>query len=149
MKKLLLLIISVSMLNVACDNTDKAANKAVTPAVTTPPVAEPVVVEKPAVVVEETKPAEPVPATAAPAVATAESIYNRTCVGCHKTGAANAPKVGDATAWAPRIAKGMDTLYQSALKGVPGTAMMPKGTCGACSEEEIKSVVEYMVSQSK
>jgi cytochrome c5 len=43
----------------------------------------------------------------------------------------------------------METLFQSALKGVPGTAMMAKGTCAACSEDEIKSVVEYMVSQSK
>ena len=39
-----------------------------------------------------------------------EARYNKTCVVCHAAGTANAPKTGDAAAWEPRLAKGMDAL---------------------------------------
>ena len=52
-----------------------------------------------------------------------------------ETGAAGAPKTGDAAAWAPRIAKGMDTLYGNAINGVG--AMPAKGLCADCSDDEI------------
>jgi cytochrome c5 len=75
--------------------------------------------------------------------------YNVTCVGCHGTGAAGAPKTGDKEAWKPRIAKGMPALYSTALKGKPGTAMLPKGGNGALSDDAVKAAVDYMVGQSK
>ena len=78
---------------------------------------------------------------------TGEQVYKQSCIGCHASGAANAPKLGDAAAWKARIAKGKDALYTSALKGVPGTAMMAKGTCVACSDTELKSAVDYMLSK--
>ena len=78
-----------------------------------------------------------------------EQIYKKSCANCHGTGVANAPKLGDAVAWAPRIAKGNDVLYNSAKKGVPGTAMMAKGTCMTCSDEELEAAVDFMVSGSK
>lgn len=96
----------------------------------------------------ETAMAEAAP-EAAPAAMSGEQVYQKTCMSCHGTGAANAPKVGDKAAWEPRIAKGMDALYASSMNGVAGTAMMPKGTCGACSEDELKAAVDYMVSKSK
>ena len=34
--------------------------------------------------------------------------YAKSCQVCHANGAANAPKTGDAEAWAPRMAKGVD-----------------------------------------
>lgn len=77
------------------------------------------------------------------------ATYKATCQSCHATGAAGAPKLGDKAAWAPRIAKGIDALLQSSIKGIPGTAMMPKGMCAACSDDDLKAAVEYMVSQSK
>ena len=78
-----------------------------------------------------------------------EQVYKKSCVSCHGTGVANAPKVGDAAAWASRIAKGNAVLYNSAKKGVSGTAMMARGTCGACSDEELEAAVDFMVSGSK
>lgn len=78
-----------------------------------------------------------------------ERVYNTTCSTCHKSGVANAPKVGDKLAWAPRIAKGMDTLMQSAINGMPGTSMLKKGTCFSCSDEELKAAIEYMISLSQ
>lgn len=56
-------------------------------------------------------------------------------------------KIGDAAAWKPRIGKGIEVLYISALQGVPGTAMMAKGTCAACSDNELKAAVDYMASK--
>jgi len=76
-----------------------------------------------------------------------EAIYKSKCFACHGTGAAGAPKVGDKAAWAPRIAKGMDTLLQNAKNGI--NAMPPKGTCMDCTDEQLKSTIEYMISQSK
>ncbi len=78
-----------------------------------------------------------------------EKVYRNSCIGCHGSGAANAPKLGDAAAWKPRIDKGMDALYAAAKNGIPGTAMMAKGTCGACSDEDLNAAVDYMVSKSQ
>lgn len=93
---------------------------------------------------------EPEPAAAATAAAgpkSGDEVYNSSCVTCHGTGAAGAPKLGDAAAWAPRIAKGMDTLVSNATNGL--NAMPPKGLCMACSDAELQASVEYMVSQSQ
>ena len=80
--------------------------------------------------------------------ASGEAVYKRACVGCHMTGAAGAPMLGDASAWESRIAKGSTALVQSAINGVPGTAMTARGNCGACSDNDIKAAVEYMIAQS-
>jgi cytochrome c5 len=80
---------------------------------------------------------------------TGEQVFKKHCIACHMTGAANAPKVGDIGAWAPRIAKGMDALMMSALEGVPNTAMQPRGTCTTCTEQEMQEAIEFMVNQSR
>lgn len=71
-----------------------------------------------------------------------EEIYNSKCSTCHATGAAGAPKYGS-DAWAPRIAKGIETLYVSAIGGFMG--MPAKGMCFDCSDDEIKIAVDYIV----
>ncbi len=79
----------------------------------------------------------------------AETIYNASCMACHATGASNAPILGNKEAWSPRVAKGIEALYNSALNGVSvdGVMVMPvKGLCLDCSEDELHSVVDYMVS---
>lgn len=88
-----------------------------------------------------------VPAAAAPAAADGKKIYDSTCMACHATGAAGAPKVGDQAAWQPRIAQGMDTLVNHAINGI--RAMPPKGTCATCSDADLRAAVEYMVGESK
>ncbi|MGI9323170.1 MAG: c-type cytochrome [Pseudomonadales bacterium] len=70
--------------------------------------------------------------------------YNMTCATCHKLGVAGAPKRGDAAAWAPRLEKGMEVLYNAAINGMP-PAMPPKGMCFACSDDDLKALVDYMV----
>jgi len=78
-----------------------------------------------------------------------EQVYTKHCMNCHKSGVANAPKLGDAKEWGVRLAKGKETLYQSAKSGIPGTAMMAKGTCSACSEAELEATVDFMISKSQ
>ena len=76
-----------------------------------------------------------------------EEVYNASCGACHASGAAGAPKTGDAGAWAPRIAQGEAPLVKHAIEGL--NAMPPKGMCMTCSDDEIKAAVEYMVEKSK
>jgi len=78
-----------------------------------------------------------------------EEVYNSACMACHTTGAGGAPMLGDAAAWADRIAKGTDALYASGVQGVPGTGMIAKGGCMNCSDEEIHAAVDYMVAGSQ
>jgi cytochrome c5 len=52
-----------------------------------------------------------------------EEVFKAQCTACHTSGAAGAPKFGDASAWAPRIKTGYETLLNSAIKG--------KGAMGA------------------
>lgn len=72
-------------------------------------------------------------------------VYDSACMACHNTGAAGAPKLGDAGAWSGRVEKGLDTLVSHAINGF--NAMPAKGGCGSCSDEDIEAAVEYMVSQ--
>ena len=76
-----------------------------------------------------------------------DAIYNKSCVACHASGAAGAPKLGDVAAWAPRIEKGLETLTDNAWNGI--AAMPAKGLCMDCSKEEIAETVAYMVENSK
>ncbi len=70
--------------------------------------------------------------------------YAKSCAICHASGVANAPKTNDASAWEPRLAKGMETLVGSVNKGL--NAMPPKGMCFDCSDEETKALIEYMAN---
>lgn len=77
-----------------------------------------------------------------------ETVYSTKCSACHSTGAAGAPKLGDAAAWSTRFdARGLEGLYSSGLNGFNG--MPPKGACADCSDDEIKAAVDHMLANSK
>ena len=86
---------------------------------------------------------------AASAPKTPESVYNTFCQVCHAKGVNNAPTFADSKLWAPRIAKGKDVLYQSAINGFNNGAMPARGTCVDCSDDDIKAAVDYLVSAAK
>jgi cytochrome c5 len=88
-----------------------------------------------------------VAASAPAAAADGKKVYDTTCMACHATGAAGAPKFGDKAAWAPRLKTGAEALYASALKGKG--AMPPKGGFAAMSDAEIKAGVDYMTAAAK
>lgn len=72
-----------------------------------------------------------------------EEVYAAQCAACHATGAAGAPKLGDAAAWGPRIKSGYEALLTSALKGKG--AMAPQGG-GDHSDVEIGRAVVHMAN---
>ena len=74
-------------------------------------------------------------------------VYDAVCMACHTTGAAGAPVIGDAGAWAPRVDQGMETLISHAINGF--NAMPAKGGCASCPDEEIAAAVEHIVAESK
>ena len=148
----IVLLLSLFIIS-GCDSDQKSPTSKKAESIQSAPVA----TEAPAPMVDQasttqTVENEVVKAGAEPvqqAALSGEQVYKKSCVTCHGTGVANAPKLGDAVAWSPRIAKGNDALYNSAIKGVPGTAMMAKGTCGACSDAELEAAVDFMVAGSK
>ncbi|HEX6136067.1 MAG TPA: c-type cytochrome [Casimicrobiaceae bacterium] len=86
-------------------------------------------------------------ASAAAGKADGKTVYDQTCHVCHATGLAGAPKFGDKAAWSPRIATGIETLHNAALKGL--NAMPPRGGNMSLSDAQVKAAVDYMVAAAK
>lgn len=80
-------------------------------------------------------------------IAEGKKIYANHCAACHTTGSAGAPKLGDADAWDTLIKLGTDSLYHNAINGI--NSMPPKGGCPTCSDNQIKSAVDYLVQEAK
>lgn len=105
----------------------------------------------PAIQEQETAPhastSEPVGAVASTEASGGDGadVYQKTCKVCHDAGVANAPKPGDSAAWAPRIEKGYDAMFESVKNGL--NAMPPMGTCMSCSDAELRAAMEYLVPQ--
>lgn len=87
--------------------------------------------------------------TAAAEEINGEAVFKGRCINCHNASMprAGAPALADKEAWAPRIAQGIETLYDHALNG---TGMMPpKGGDTSLSDDEVKAAVDYMVKSSQ
>ena len=79
-----------------------------------------------------------------------EQVFGQVCKTCHEPGIAGAPKVGDKSAWGPRIAEGENTLVQHAIHGFQGKTgvMPPKGGNPSLTDDEVHRAVVYMADQS-
>jgi len=75
---------------------------------------------------------------------TGEQVFAGQCTACHSAGALGAPKLGDTSAWGPRITQGYDALVHSALAGKG--AMPPQGG-GDFTDLEIARAVVYMADK--
>ncbi|KAA0010748.1 cytochrome c5 family protein [Billgrantia pellis] len=76
-----------------------------------------------------------------------EAIYNQACMACHMTGAAGAPRRGEAGEWEGRIDQDIETLYDHAINGVG--AMPPKGGNMGLSDDEVRAAVDFLVEPVK
>ena len=72
-----------------------------------------------------------------------EEVFKGQCAACHASGAAGAPKLGDAAAWGPRIKTGYPALLNSALKGKNAMAAQAGGEH---EDVEIGRAVVYMAN---
>lgn len=97
----------------------------------------------------ESAPPAPAASVAPPSadLARGEQVYRKACAFCHDRGTAGAPKLGDAQAWAPRIAQGTDVLYTNSIKGI--RAMPPKGGNPTLSETDVKAAVDFLVARAR
>lgn len=75
-----------------------------------------------------------------------EKIAQANCAMCHASGLMNAPKIGDAGQWGPRIAQGKDMLVSNAIKGI--RTMPAKGGNTSLTDEEVAAAVIYMANAS-
>ena len=74
-----------------------------------------------------------------------QQIYRQTCAFCHDKGIAGAPIIGEAGTWSPRLAQGMATLYDSALRGK--NAMPAKGGNPSLADADVRAAVDYLAGQ--
>lgn len=73
-----------------------------------------------------------------------EEIYKAACTACHAVGVLGAPKTQVAADWQPRLdEKGYDLVWKNAIDGI--NAMPAMGTCGDCSNDDIKAAIDYMI----
>ena len=135
-KKTLVALLMVSAL--------AACGKKPAPEVTV--AAEPAVVEAPVVAAAPPAATAVVVAASAADLAIGEKVYGTSCVSCHGAAVLGAPKLGDKPGWTPRIAKGVDVLYQNAINGIK--MMPPRGGNAALKDEEVKAAVDFMVSKA-
>ncbi|ASK27866.1 c-type cytochrome [Neisseria chenwenguii] len=89
-------------------------------------------------------------AAAAPAAGGADgkAVFEANCAACHGANSAipGIPHVTNKAEWAPRIKKGKEALYKSALEGF--NAMPAKGGNISLSDDDVKAAVDYMANQS-
>ena len=77
---------------------------------------------------------------------TGEQVFNQVCSTCHAVGALGSPKFGDKAAWAPRIAKGYQTLIDHALHGF--NKMPARGGDPALQDIEVERAIAYMADKA-
>ncbi len=76
-----------------------------------------------------------------------KAVYDKTCVACHATGVADAPKLGDKAKWAPRVATGKAALLASVKNGKG--AMPPKAGNADLKDDEISAAIDFMLASVK
>ena len=74
-------------------------------------------------------------------------LYKQVCAQCHDKGILNAPILGDISSWKSIINKNIDVLVKNAIQGNHKKPAM--SGCRACTTEDIKAAVKYMVQTSK
>lgn len=77
--------------------------------------------------------------------------YDSSCAACHEAGAHGAPRAGDHADWAPRLARGDESLYAAALHGkATGDRMMPaRGGNPRLTDAQVRAAVDYLVGRSR
>ena len=85
---------------------------------------------------------EPVSKSSPPSERTGEQVVQAQCSKCHQAGAGGAPRIGDRSAWIPRLKNGLDHTVRSAMKGHGG--MPARGGMADLSDTELRNAIIYM-----
>jgi cytochrome c5 len=85
---------------------------------------------------------EPISKATLPPERTGEQVVQAQCHKCHEAGLGGAPKIGDRSAWAPRLSHGLDALVRSAINGHGG--MPARGGMISLTDSELRRAILYM-----
>lgn len=97
--------------------------------------------------VESEEPLGLAPSDEPPSLARGRQVYLKACIICHQNGEMAAPRIGNGSNWTMRLKDGgLEALYKNAINGY--NSMAPKGACVTCSNNDIKSAVDYILSES-
>lgn len=79
-----------------------------------------------------------------------EKIFKEFCGACHNKKPVidiHAPRIGDKKIWQGLQQVGMSTLLNITIKGAG--AMPARGGCFECSDEQLRSAIQYILDESK
>lgn len=90
------------------------------------------------------------PAPEHPVLQMGAEVWAKNCIICHGTGNFGAPKITGSKFWAPRIAQGIDVLFDHAINGFisPSGGNMPARGGRELTDEEVMAAVRFMISVS-
>lgn len=87
------------------------------------------------------------PSEQPPSLKRGKQVYLNSCIVCHQNGAMSAPRIGNSSNWFMRLkSSGLNGLYRHTINGF--NSMPIKGACVTCSDNDIKSGVDYILNQS-
>lgn len=78
---------------------------------------------------------------------TTPNFYNGICAACHDEGVNGAPRIGVAEDWEVVLQQPLETVYRNTLQGIG--AMPERGLCYSCSDDKVRKIVDYMISESR
>jgi cytochrome c5 len=86
-----------------------------------------------------------------PVLERGRQVWIGTCIDCHSTGLGGAPLIGNRDVWAPRIAKGIETLVEHATDGFFGAVgeMPARGGNPSLDDEQVRAAVLFMTSRAR
>jgi cytochrome c5 len=73
--------------------------------------------------------------------------YELVCSGCHNTGVAGAPLLGELAQWEPIMAQPLAITKDHVFNGY--NAMPERGLCYICSDEQLMDMIDYMFSAAQ
>ena len=71
-------------------------------------------------------------------------VVKAQCAKCHQEGVGGAPRIGDRSAWTPRLKDGLDNAVRIAIRGHGG--MPARGGEADLTDAEVRSAVLYMIN---
>lgn len=75
-----------------------------------------------------------------------EQVYVSVCAGCHTSGAAGAPKLGDKGDWSKRLPEGYNALVKHAIEGI--RAMPARGGNPDLDDIEVARAVAHLANSA-
>ncbi len=83
-------------------------------------------------------------------LANGKTIFEKSCIVCHKDGLGRATQLTDEARWIEYKAKDLELLVQHVHDGYAGHygTMSPKGKCMECSKDDLRDAIYFMMMEA-